>query len=347
LTQRGVFVVLALLLWQAPRVDAQQTLPNPFPPTPYPYPYPYPYWDQGGFGPGNVLRGAATVMDAQGNLMLQQEQARILREQANQAKLDTKRKTLDWLNYEREHKWTFTQEQERIESMRLVRLLKNPRESEVLSGSAMNTLLPYLAQLAQKGIQGSPVYLDQNLLKNINVTGKGSGNNLGVLGDGKLNWPIALRGPDQQEADKLIAKAMADAAAGNLTLGEYKQAVNSLDKLQQKVTDMWSREEIDSAMFLDSKRFLQSARGGLAVLTQPDAAKWLGGGFAARGHTVGELVTNMTNQGLSFARALPGQEPAYFGLYSSMQEFAAGGQNETGFRVTLAPPIMEAATKKQ
>jgi hypothetical protein len=100
-------------------------------------------------------------------------------------------------------------------------------------------------------------------------------------------------------------------------------------------------------MYLDSKRFLQSVRSGLSVLTQPDAAKFLGGGFAARGNTVGELVSNMASQGLSFAPALPGREPAYFGLYSALVDFAAGGQNATGFRVTLAPPIMEAATKKQ
>src|SRR5260370_14583489 len=211
LTQRGVLAAIGLLAvaCRAPRLDAQ-TLPPPPPPAPYPYPYPDPF-NQGGFGPGNVLKGAATVMDAQGNLMLQQEQARVAREQANQAKLETKRKTLDWMNYEREHKWTFTQEQERNQSMKLVRLLKNAGEGEVLSGSAMNTLLPYLAQLARQGIQGSPVSLDQNLLKQINVTGKGTGNDLGALGAGKLNWPIALRGPAQREEDKLIAKAMADA----------------------------------------------------------------------------------------------------------------------------------------
>jgi hypothetical protein len=284
-------------------------------------------------------------MDAQGNLMLQQEQARITREQANQAKLDTKRKTLDWLNYEREHKWTYTQDQERIESLRIMRLLKNPREGEVLSGSAMNTLLPYLTQLAVKGIQGTPVYLNQDELKRINVTGAGTGLNLGLLGDvGHLKWPLALRGPQQKEMDKLLNKIVADTKTGDLTLAEYNKVVKGLDGLKEGASAMWRKEEIDSAMYLDSKRFLDSLRTGLAVLQQPDAAKILSGGFAATGATVGELVSNMSQQGLRFAPALPGSEPAYFGLFNAMVSFAAGGESQSGFRVRLAPPILDAAT---
>jgi len=334
---RSLLAVAIVRAWQAPRLEAQ--------PPPYPYPYPY---GHGGFGPGNVLQGQAQVMDAQGNLMLQQEQALIVREQALQAKLDTKRKTLDELNYEREHTWTYTQDQERIEGLRIMRLLKNPRENEVLSGSAMNTLLPYLTQVAHDGTRGSPVYLNQDELKKVNVTGAGSVSNLGVLGNvGKMTWPLALRGPNQREFDKLLTQTVADAAAGNLDLSTYNKVARGIDQLQSQASELWHKEEIDSGMYLESKRFLESLRGGIAVLRQPDAAKYLAGGYAARGANVGELVTNMAKQGLRFAPALPGSEPAYFGLYSAMVAFAAGGESDTGFRVRLAPPILDAATRKQ
>jgi len=323
--------VTVLLAWRAPRLEAQA--------------YPYPV--QTGFGPGNVLQGKASVMDAQGNLMLQQEQARIIREQANQAKLDTKKKTLDWQNYEREHTWTFTQNQERNETLRIQRLLQNPRESEVVSGSAMNTLLPYLAQLAQYGIQGAPVTLNPYELKQINVTGAGSGANIGVLGDpSKLQWPLALRGPEQKEVDKTIVKAVADTLAGTLDLAEYNKAVKGVDKLQKEATDKWNNEQLDSAMFLESKRFLDSLRKGLAVLVQPDAAKYLNGGYSAQGNTVPELVENMSKQGLRFAPALAGAEPAYFGLYNSFLAYAAGGEGVSGFRVRFTPPVLEASSKQ-
>jgi hypothetical protein len=335
-------MLLALSLASA--VHAQTTLPNPFPPTPpFPYPYPYPYW-QSGFGPGAVLQGTASVIDAQGNLMMQQEQARIEREKATQAKLDTKRKTLDWENYEREHKWTYAQEQERNEGLRIMRLLQNPREDEVLSGSAMNTLLPYLTQLAQKGTQGRPVYLDPYELKKINVTGAGTGANAGVLGNMPLAWPIALRGPEQKKVDESISKAVAATMAGTLDFNEYQQAVKGVDQLQQSAKDKWNAEQMDTGSYLTSKHFLESLKNGLAVLQRPDAAKLLGGGISAQGNTVAELVNNMSSQGLRFVKALPGDESAYFGLYNSMLAFAAAGEGATGFRVRFTPPVLKTSS---
>jgi len=342
--QTSVLAVSVLLFCPSARLSAQ---PAPYPvPTPYPSPYPG-YGYGGGFGPGNVLQGTASVMDAQGNLMLQQEQARIEREKANQAKLDTKRKTLDWQNYEREHKWTLTQEQERTEAMRIQRLLKNPRQEEVLSGSAMNTLLPYLNQLAQQGIQGAPVFLNPYELKQINVTGAGSGQNIGVLSDpGKMDWPLALRGPAQKTLNDQIVKVIGDTLKGTLDYAEYTQVQKGVDALQNDAKTKWNAEQIDSGMYLDCKRFLESVRNGLAVLPQPDAAKYFNGGYAAQGNTVAELASNMSRQGLRFAPALPGEESAYFGLYSSFLDYAAGGQGASGFRVRLAPAIAAPATRQ-
>jgi hypothetical protein len=98
-------------------------------------------------------------------------------------------------------------------------------------------------------------------------------------------------------------------------------------------------------MYLEAKHYLASLRDGLAVLRQPDATKYLAGRYQARGATVAELVTNMSQQGLRFGPALPENQPAYFGLYSLLVAFAAGGESESGFRVMLAPPIMDAATQ--
>jgi hypothetical protein len=328
-----VIASLLALAWQTPSLQAQW----------------YPYWpDQGGFGPGNVLRGTATVMDAQGNLMLQQEQARIVREQALQSKLDTKRKTLDWLNYEREHTWTFTQEQQRVGDLRIQRLLQNAREGEIVSGSAMNTLLPFMQSLVVRGIHGPPVYLDPQMLKQINVTGAGTGNNAGVLRNGaNLSWPIALRGPAQKTFEKQLSKAITDATQGNLELSQFRQLSKEVDAMQESAKKAWLGEQIDSAMYLDSKRFLSSLRDGMAVLTQPNAASYLTGGVAATGATVAELVSNMSQNGLRFGPATPGSEPAYFGLYNALVAFAAGNDSDNGFRVRSAPmPVADSSQRR-
>src|ERR1700704_3752349 len=73
---------LTLLLGPSSTGQAQY----PYPPPPYNY-----YYSPGGWR-GNALTGAANVVSATGDLYVQQEQARIQREKANQAKLDTKRK---------------------------------------------------------------------------------------------------------------------------------------------------------------------------------------------------------------------------------------------------------------
>jgi len=71
-------------------------------------------------------------------------------------------------------------------------------------------------------------------------------------------------------------------------------------------------------------RYLGELRNGIQVLSQPDAAKAVGGAWAARGSTVGDLVTNLTADGLKFAPANPGDEPYYTALYNSLLTYDAG-----------------------
>ena len=64
--------------------------------SPYYNPYsPYPY--------GGFLSGAADVLKAYGTVITSQEQARIMREAAKQARLDTEKKRFDLERYIKEH----------------------------------------------------------------------------------------------------------------------------------------------------------------------------------------------------------------------------------------------------
>src|SRR5262245_35124475 len=84
---------------QQPYYPGYQGYPGYYPPGPY-IPPSAGYW-----------YGSAAALDAYGQLGLSQEQARILREQANQAKLDTRVKAVDVTAYERANKYWYSDEQ--------------------------------------------------------------------------------------------------------------------------------------------------------------------------------------------------------------------------------------------
>jgi hypothetical protein len=326
----GTFLLsVALLAAGSERAQAQYYVPYPH----------FPYY--GGFGPGYnagaMMQGTASVISATGELYQQQEKARILREQANQAKLETRKKNLDTINYERAHTWSFTEEQQRNQELLVRRLLSKPLPAEITSGSAHNTLLPYLNQLTIKGIEGPSVALDPEMLKQINVSAGGSGGpNIGAIKNGKVAWPMALRGPTAKEMDGLILEATSAAINGTLDSAMYLRLTKQTDKLADEASKKWNKEEIDTGSYLDAKHFLESLRSSLSALRSPDAAKYFNNTYAARGDNVGELVRYMTSQGLRFAPASVGAEGAYFGLYDSFVVYASGDRSESGFRYRLA-----------
>ncbi len=323
--------VAALLLgWAAPRADAQYYPPGAGYGSVLP-----------GVGRGATLSGSANVMSAYGQLGLQQEQARIEREKANQAKLDTNKKTLDMRNYEREHTRTFTENQANDAAWLLRRVMKSPTETEIKTGKAANLMLPYLRGLVDRGIAGPPVPLDQGLLKQVNVTTGSGDSGLGVLKHGgEVDWPLVLQGPTQQKLAEVLPQAVSATVNGTLSPGLFRQATKGVEALKDELKKQFYAEKIDGGDYLTGKRFLASLEGSVRMLSQPNAAKLLNGSFAARGQTVDELVVNMSRQGLLFAPASPDGEPAYRSLHDAMAGYAAGAQNSPGFRnQASAPPF--------
>jgi hypothetical protein len=322
----GLGAMLLLACW-APASRAQ------YPPGYYP----------GGFYPGaagGYMYGKAEVMNSYGNLMQQQEQARLQREQVNQAKLDTKKKTLDWLNYERANTPTYTDKQLKIKQQQLQRVMNKPAEAEVTSGKAQNIILPYLQSLADRGIAGPPVTLNQKQMQQINVTAVTSGNtSLGLLRQGEhMEWPLVLRGPTQQKLAALLPKATEAAVKGTLDFKLYKQVTSGVEQLNKELRKHLASDDIDGSVYLSGRRFLDSLEGAVKELQKPGAGKFLNGTYAARGRTVQELVENMSKEGLKFGPAIPGGEQAYFSLHRAMVSYAAGAENGPGFRVAAAPP---------
>jgi hypothetical protein len=306
------------------------------------YPPPYPYYPgyNSGFGPGNTLNGAANVISAAGGQFIDQEKARVTREQANQAKIDTKRKTFDEMMYEKANTPNFAETQEKSDMAQIRRILNHPLQAEVTSGKAQNILLPYVDKLLRVGVQGPPVPIDQTMLKSINVTTGQLSADIGLFKDGgKLNWPIGLRGPAQKKLDPLFPPLVSSAIAGDLDVDLYNKANKGIAALKSELKQKFNTDQIDGNLYLQGKKYLESLDSSMRMLTEPSATKLLNGTYAATGRSVPELVYNMMSKGLRFAPANPGVEAPYYALQNALSSFAAGAESSSGFRATFDPLV--------
>src|SRR5208282_5789360 len=111
---------------------------------------------------------------AWGQVGLDQEKARIMREMANQARLDTRKKLVDTIAYVRANEYTFTKEQADIAKRLLERVQKTPTQNEIQSGRSLNVLLKDLVAFKNQQLHVPTITLDEDVLKLITVSGPGS-----------------------------------------------------------------------------------------------------------------------------------------------------------------------------
>jgi hypothetical protein len=306
----------------------------------YPYGYP-PYGYGAGAAVGNALAGQAQVIQANGQMIMTNEQARIEREKYYQERLVTKKQKFDLAQYERANTPTPTENQEKILGQQLRRVLNttvNP--AEIKRGDTLNLLMPYIKSLSDQGSSGPPTPVDPALLRTVNVKvgTAGAAPGAGLLKDaGKLNWPIQLRGPRQKEIDKLLPKACSQAAQGTLELPTYTKIVSEVESMREELRKKYHKEQISGSMFLGGQSYLDSLSSSLKVLQRPDAGKFFDGSYTAQGSNVPELVNNMISQGLSFAPATPGQDAAYFSLHSAFVSYTRAAQSTVALSPNYGP----------
>jgi hypothetical protein len=315
------------------------------------YPPPVnPYYPGGGYYPGfggyrgNQLTGAANVINATGTLYNQQEQARVERQKADQAKIQTKRMAFDEMNYEKANTPSYAEEKEKTQALIVRRLMNSPLPPEIARGDTLNAMLPYIQSLEDSGVPGPPIKLNPLTLRNINVTtGMATGPSLGMLKDGgKVRWPPATRGPTQKKLDEKLPLAMSQAARGELDEALYGEVLGGVRKIQDEVKQKLRKEQIDSASYLVATDFLGSLENSVKSLQSPNVDKYLDGTYSARGGNVQELVDNMSALGLKFAPAAPGQEGAYQSLHSSFVSYARGAESMIASQQKLSYPLPKA-----
>jgi hypothetical protein len=285
------------------------------------------------------LDGTANMMAAQGQWMKDLHTAGIIKEQNKQAMTDTRRKNYDEWLYERENTPTPEDDRQRQQMEMLRRSLNNPPASEIFSGQALNTIMAVLQTPVQMGA-GPNIPLDPQILRRVNVSGGTSTGNIGVLkGGGNLRWPTALRdsafASERQDLDRLARQASKEAATGNVDFGTIQQMQDAVNKINNTI-----RSSIDTISMNDytaAKQYVRQLESAIKALGDAEVANYATGKWSATGNSVSELVMNMTRQGLRFAPATQGDEPAYMAIHGAF----------VAFDEALPEPIRMAPTAKQ
>ena len=320
--------------------------PGPYPPyNPY-YPgYPSYYPNGPGYNAGAYLNGSASVMQAYGDVVVKQEEARITAEKAKQAKLDTRKQAFDQMMYEKANTPTYTEVAIKEKAQLLTRIMNFPQPSEITDGRALNIMLPYLQDLSSHGSMGPPVPIPQSMVNLLNLSGNGA-NSVGMLrAGGQVEWPIGLQGVNQKSLDKLLPQAYSAAASGKLTPKLMKEVRTELTTMRETLRKQVQKDEIDTSSYLQAIQFYNSLVGSVDALERPDAKKQLGGAYSPRARNVQELVDFMTDNGLKFAPATPGSESAYQVTHDSFVRYARAAQSSSGF-TSLNSPNMPMGKKK-
>jgi hypothetical protein len=278
------------------------------------------------------LSGAAAVTNANAQYQLTIQQAKLLRQEAVRSAMDTRRRIIEEAEYERNH----LPDPEKIRQADLARELDRARAdpplTEVWSGKALNALLRHLVKQQARGEKGPNISLTDgthNLMENINLTPADSRGNAGLLRNIKargLEWPQPLMDARFKQAREDLDKRLRDAAAqardsnavdpANLKdLGADLQTLN--DTLEANVS------ALSPSQYIEARRYLNMVADAVRALESRNVANFFNK-WVAQSKNVAELVKFMSDQGLQFAPATPGDEPAYRALYHAMAAFDAG-----------------------
>jgi hypothetical protein len=265
------------------------------------------------------------VINAQGRFMVNREQSFGIREQVKQAKIDTRRRIFDEWQYERANTPTLEDLREQDIRMARRRALNDPPFTEILAATSLNTLLDQLKTAQGGGARGTTsVAMDEDTLKRINVTG-GAGGNIGLLkNDGFLQWPMPLRAEEfsveRDAITKALPKLVQEASTnGRVDAGTLNATQKNLDKLAERLGDRVG--DLGTSQFIESRRYLNFLNQALQALSNEDVANFFNQKFSAKGKTVAELVKYMSDKGLRFAPATPGDEAAYRAMHQALANY--------------------------
>jgi hypothetical protein len=286
----------------------------------------------------------AEVIDATRRWYEFEMSRKLLYEQLKREKLTTKRL---WDDYERQvrENTLSLEEQRHLANLAALHRSLDPPAQEIYSAQALNVLLEDLKPFQAITGRGPQVPLPKETLTHINVISiQDRSGNIGVLKNkGRLSWPLVLQAAEYQEPREALTasapRAVEQAVHGGVQPESLRGMEDALTKLNGRLAD--NIKKLPPPRYIESKRYLGELKEALKLLEKPHAGDYFTGKFSARGKTVGELVQHMSRQGLRFAPALAGDEPAYEYLHHYLVVYDVAAHQSPG-STTSASDQMEA-----
>jgi hypothetical protein len=292
-------------------------------------------------GSGGTLSGAADLTNAAGNFQIQTEQARIAREQANQAKLDTQRQTFDQMNYERSNTKTRAEEMERITAATVRRMLTEASTPEILTGATLNTLTTFIRRLTDQSVMGPNIPLDPNVVQQLNLAPPGGtviNPGLGMVGDwDNAPWPLSLF-EARKKIDPAVREVISQVRMRELNPKTYDQTRKLVRSYLDNLYKLLTPGKVDTGAYLEASTFLTNLDTSLVAIRQPNAYQFFAGDYRAKGNNVLELAMFVTNTGLKFIPARPGQESAYVATHRATVSYIRGAEGTQSFLTRIGDP---------
>ncbi|MBI2804443.1 MAG: hypothetical protein HYX68_05590 [Planctomycetes bacterium] len=286
-----------------------------------------PYSPYNGFNYGNsegaILMGNADVMRAYGTTVTNLEQARLMREQWHQAKLETRKKAFDLKMYIEANTPSYNEVLEKNMKLLLRRIQNNSLPGEVSSGKSLNFLLDDLRKHPNQKLSQDSGQLSYDILKHLNVTKNQYG--LGLFrDDGKLTWPVALQErmtvTQRKALDGQIQRLVTEATKGRLDATALKDIRAEVDKLREELVK--KANEVPSTQYTDAKRFLQEFHEATVALERGEAPVQADfQRYIESGKSIQEIAKYMVTRGLRFASATAADEAAYRAIHSALATY--------------------------
>ncbi|MGH7170105.1 MAG: hypothetical protein ACRELG_07505, partial [Gemmataceae bacterium] len=209
----------------------------------------------------------------------------------------------------------------------LQRARNNPPKTEIWSGGALNDLLRAIQEGQSHGLTGPQVALPSDVLRHINLTSGTTRGGVGLLKeDGKLSWPAVLRkstfDTERNKLNEQIQQAVKQAHSGEVD-------VNLLDNIDKSLKDLQKHidaqvEDLSPSQYIQASRYSRELKSGHQVLQQSDVAKFFQSNRTPQGATVGDLVKQMTKEGLRFGPATSGDESSYTAMHRLLVDYDVG-----------------------
>jgi hypothetical protein len=293
----------------------------------------------GGFYPGvgnnilvqdpvsGYLNGAANVISSQADYLKSYQESELLKQDVKRSQLDTRKQTFEQWRYEQSMLPTAEELRQKQEKIDIDRARGNPPLTDILSATALNTLLDHIFKAHRVGVIGPTIPLDPDMVQHINLTDGRSNSGVGLMRDGgKLDWPFPLQkewfDADRKQTEKLMAQAVTEARSGRVNA----KTIQGLQDLEDsmRVTLKTHIHDLTPTQGVNARRYLNELHDTVITLQDPNVTKYASGTWVARGNSVPELVDSMLSQGLRFAPASNGAESYYRVMYQKLRAYDQG-----------------------